>query len=64
MTSMEHMDRLLDSLTPGEVEECLGYVTMMHRTGHMPEAEATAWVKRILARAAFLQMGTGTTPAD
>ena len=64
MTSMEHMDQILDSLTPGEVEECLGYVTTMHRAGHMPEAEATAWVQRILARAAFLQMGTGTTPAD
>jgi len=45
-------------------EDCLGYVTMMHRAGHIPEAEATAWVQRILVRTAFLQMGTGTTPAD
>jgi hypothetical protein len=64
MNSIEQMDQILGPLTSSEIDDCRRYVAAMHRAGHMPDAEATQWVQRALATAAFLEMSTSTTAAD
>ena len=65
MTTPARMDAILDWLhQPDEIVDCLTYVELMHRSGQMPDDEASQWVLKILARAEFLDLASDTSPAD